>query len=229
MPRSARRSVGGEVYHVLNRAALRHPIFKRKKDFAAFEKLLYEAHARVPGVRVLGWCIMNNHWHLLLWPRRDGELSTFMSWLTMTHAARYRTSHHNVGYGPVYQGRYKSFVIEEDEHLLIAGRYVERNALRAKLVNRAEDWRWSSLWVRTSGTQEQKDILAEWPVDLPVKWLEWVNRPQTAAEEADMRTSIDRGRPFGEPRWQQATAKRLGLISCFRKPGRPKRVTRSKS
>jgi putative transposase len=183
----------------------------------------------VPGVRVLGWCIMNNHWHLLLWPRRDGELSTFMSWLTMTHAARYRTSHHNVGYGPVYQGRYKSFVIEEDEHLLIAGRYVERNALRAKLVNRAEDWRWSSLWVRTSGTQEQKDILAEWPVDLPVKWLEWVNRPQTAAEEADMRTSIDRGRPFGEPRWQQATAKRLGLISCFRKPGRPKRVTRSKS
>jgi putative transposase len=73
MPRSARRSVGGEVYHVLNRAALRHPIFKREMDFAAFETLLYEAHARTPGVRMLGWCIMNNHWHLLLWPRRDGE------------------------------------------------------------------------------------------------------------------------------------------------------------
>ena len=228
MPRSARRSVGGKVYHVLNRAALRHPIFKREKDFAAFENLLYEAHARVKGVRVLGWCIMNNHWHLLLWPRRDGELSKFMSWLTMTHAARYRTSHHNVGYGPVYQGRYKSFVIEEDEHLLVAGRYVERNALRAKLVRRAEDWRWSSLWVRSSGTPQQKEILAPWPVDLPSNWLAWVNRPQTAAEEADMRTSIERSRPFGEATWQQATAKRLGLLSCFRKPGRPKRTSRSK-
>jgi putative transposase len=151
-----------------------------------------------------------------------------MSWLTMTHAARYRTSHHNVGYGPVYQGRYKSFVIEEDEHLLVAGRYVERNAMRAKLVRRAEDWRWSSLWVRTSGTPQQKEILAPWPVDLPSNWLAWVNRPQTAAGEADMRTSIERSRPFGEATWQQATAKRLGLVSCFRKPGRPKRTSRSK-
>jgi len=207
---------------------LRHPIFKREKDFAAFEKLLYEAHARVKGVRVLAWCIMNNHWHLLLWPRRDGELSLFMSWLTMTHAARYRTSHGNVGYGPVYQGRYKSFVIEEDEHLLVAGRYVERNALRAKMVTRAQDWRWSSLWVRSAGTQAQKEILAEWPVDLPANWVERVNRPQTAAEETDMQTSIERSRPFGEPAWQHATAKRLGLTSCFREPHRPKKVKKSK-
>jgi putative transposase len=214
---------------VLNRAALRHPIFKREKDFAAFETLLYEAHARVPAVRVLGWCIMNNHWHLLLWPKRDKELSTFMSWLTMTHAARYRTSHHNVGYGPVYQGRYKSFVIEEDKHLLVAGRYVERNALRAKLVRRAEDWRWSRLWVRTSGSQQQRDILAGWPVDLPANWREWVNRSQTPAEEADLRTSIERGRPFGGADWQQSTARRLGLTSCFRRPGRPKKPARSKA
>jgi putative transposase len=151
-----------------------------------------------------------------------------MSWLMMTHAARDRTAHHNVGYGPVYQGRYKSFVIEKDEHVLIAGRYVERNARRARLVRRAEDSRWSSLWVRTSGTQEQKDILSDWPVDLPANWLDRVSRPQTAAEEADMQTSIERSRPSGNARWQQATARRLGLISCFRKPGRPKK-TKGKS
>ena len=221
MPRSARRSLGGEVYHVLNRAALRYRIFRTEKDFLAFERLLYEAAGRVPGMRVLGWCIMPNHWHLILWPRRDGELSRFMSWLTMTHAARYRTSHHNVGYGPVYQGRFKSFVIERDDHLLVAGRYVERNPLRAKLVERSQDWRWGSLWVRTRGTPEQKQLLHDWPMDLPRDWTRLVNQPQTTAEEEAMRTNINRGRPLGNVAWQQSMARKLGLISCFRKPGRP--------
>jgi hypothetical protein len=82
--------------------------------------------------------------------------------------------------------------------------------------------------VRTSGTEQQKEILAPWPVDLPVNWVEWVNRPQTAAEEADMLTSIERSRPFGKPDWQRATAERLGLSSCFREPHRPKKSQGSK-
>ncbi len=221
MPRSARRSLGDEVYHVLNRAALRYKIFRTEKDFAAFERLLYEAARRFPGMRVLAWCVLSNHWHLILWPRRDGELSAFMSWLTMTHAMRYRTSHRTVGYGPLYQGRYKSFVIERDEYFLTAARYVERNPLRAGLVKRAQEWRWSSLWTRRNGTAEQKRILHDWPVDRPANWVQWVNQPQTAAEEAAMRTSIQRSRPFGRPAWQYKMADRLGLISCFRDPGRP--------
>jgi REP-associated tyrosine transposase len=221
MPRSARRSVGGEVYHVLNRAALRYRIFRAEGDFAAFERLLYEAHARFPGVRVLAWCIMGNHWHLLLWPSRDRELSEFMFWLTMTHAARYRTSHRTVGYGPLYQGRYKSFVVQRDEYLLTAGRYIERNPLRAKLVRRAEDWRWSSLWVRQNGSAEQKAILHSWPIDLPRNWASLVNKPQTLAEEAAMRVSIERSRPLGEASWQHRMAAKLGLTSCFRDPHRP--------
>jgi putative transposase len=221
MPRSARRSLGNLVYHVLNRAALRYHIFRTDKDFLAFERLIAEAHARVPGVRVLAWCLMANHWHLLLWPTRDGELSSFMSWLTMTHAARYRTSHHTVGYGPLYQGRFKAFVVEHDNHLLTAGRYVERNALRAGLVRQAQDWRWSSLWVRQSGSPEQRCLLHAWPVDLPKNWVELVNRPQTQGEEEAMQTSIARNRPLGGAAWQGQMAEAMGLTSCFRERGRP--------
>jgi len=224
MPRSPRRSIGGEIYHVLNRAALRYKIFKSEKDFIVMERLIFQAQQRVPGVRVLAWCIMSNHWHLLLWPTCDGELSKFMSWLTMTHATRYRTSHHTVGYGPLYQGRFKSFVIERDEYFITAVRYIERNALRASMVKRAEDWRWSSLWIRQNGSPEQKRLLAEWPVDRPHDWPALVNRPQTSAEEEAMRTCIARNRPLGNARWQQRMARKLGLISCFRKPGRPAKI-----
>jgi putative transposase len=221
MPRSARQSLGGEVYHVLNRAALRYRMFRTDKDFLAFEQLLQQAHDRFPGVRVLAWCIMPNHWHLLLWPKRDGELSAFMFWLTMTHAARYRTAHHTVGYGPLYQGRFKSFPVRRDRYLLTAGRYVERNPLRAKLVKRAEAWRWSSLWVRENGSAQQKSILSDWPVDLPRDWIKSLNQPQSAAEEEALQVSLKRNRPFGDPAWQQQIAAKLGLTSCFRDPWRP--------
>jgi putative transposase len=221
MPRSPRRSIGNEVYHVLNRAAHRYRMLRTDKDFLAFEQLLYQSHARFPDVRILAWCLMGNHWHLLLWPKKDGELSAFMFWLTMTHAARYRAAHHSVGYGPLYQGRFKSFVVERDEYLLTAGRYIERNPLRAGVVKRAEEWRWSSLWVRQNGSAEQKAILHDWPIDMPGKWVELVNKPQTQAEEDAMAVSIERSRPLGKPTWQRTMAAKLGLNSCFRDPHRP--------
>ena len=70
---------------------------------------------------------------------------------------RWRVAHHTVGYGHVYQGRFKSFPIERDEHLLTVCRYVERNALTAGAAKRAEDWRWSSLYVRTRPGQTSFD------------------------------------------------------------------------
>jgi putative transposase len=89
---------------------------------------------------------MPNHWHLLLWPRRDGELSEILRWITVTHTQRWHAHHRTAGTGPVYQGRFKSFPVQTDAHFLTVARYVERNALRAKLVPRAEDWQWSSIW-----------------------------------------------------------------------------------
>ena len=229
MPRSPRQSLGGEVYHVLNRAALRYRMFRTDQDFLAFEQLLGQAHDRFPGVRVLAWCLMGNHWHLLLWPKKDGELSAFMFWLTMTHAARYRAAHHTVGYGPLYQGRYKSFVVQRDDYFLTAARYIERNPLRAKLVRRAENWRWSSLWVRQNGSPQQQALLQDWPLDLPRNWLRWVNEPQTPAEEAAMQVSIRRSRPLGAPAWQQKMAAKLGLTSCFRPAHRPAKAKKGRA
>jgi putative transposase len=170
---------------------------------------------------------MSNHWHFVLWPREDGELSEFMRLLTVTHTQRWHAHHHTAGTGPLYQGRFKSFPIQRDEHLLAVCRYVERNALRAGLVERAETWQWGSLWAREGDGKQQQPApwlmpWAQWPVDRPAGWVQYVNRPQNAAEEAAIFESIKRGRPYGEPKWQRSVANKLGLASSLRPRGRPR-------
>jgi putative transposase len=144
MPRRLRQAAGGYAYHVLNRAVGRATIFKKAVDFEAFVRVLTEAQERTP-MRILAFCVMSNHWHLVLWPKKDGELSEFMRWLTVTHTQRWHARFHTQGTGPLYQGRFKSFPIEEDVHLLKAMRYAERNPLRAGIVTSAIKWRWNSL------------------------------------------------------------------------------------
>ena len=125
-------------------------IFAKQRDFEAFEEVIGQAKERVP-MRVLAWCVLSNHWHFVLWPQGDDDLSEFMRWLTVTHTQRWHAAHRTSGTGPLYQGRFKSFPIQEDDHLLTVLRYVERNPLRAKIVEQAEAWRWSSLWHRVHG------------------------------------------------------------------------------
>jgi putative transposase len=95
---------------------------------------------------------MPNHWHFVLWPENDGDLGRFMQRLTVTHVTRWQKNYNMVGYGHVYQGRYKSFPVETDDYFYQVMRYTERNALRANRVRRAEEWPWGSLWIyRPSG------------------------------------------------------------------------------
>ena len=162
MPRRPRISTGGLAYHVLNRRVGRVRLFDKPADYLAFEKILYEAHERA-GIRIAAYCLMPNHWHLLLWPRDDGELSEVMRWITVTHTQRWHAHRQTSGSGPVYQGRFKSFPVQADEHFLTVARYVERNALRAKLVKRAEQWQWSSLWRWAQGDRELVAFLSDWP------------------------------------------------------------------
>src|SRR5262249_40711469 len=117
MPRRLRFATAGFVYHVLNRAVARAALFETPRDYEAFETVLLEAKEWRP-VRLLGWCVMPNHWHLLLWPQRDGDLSEFLRWLSVTHSRRWHCRHGTVGTGSLYQGRFKSFPAQEDEHLL---------------------------------------------------------------------------------------------------------------
>lgn len=221
MPRRPRLAAGELAYHVLNRRVGRLPLFEKPPDYAAFENILAEASAATK-IRMAAYCLMPNHWHLLLWPRRDGELSEVLRWITVTHTQRWHAHHKTAGTGPVYQGRFKSFPVQTDEHFLTVARYVERNALRAKMVNRAEDWQWGSLWRRTQGDPKFAAWLSDWPIDRPRDWVARVNRPQTAAELEALRTSVQRGRPFGDESWVRRMAKRFGLESTLRPRGRPK-------
>src|SRR5665213_1677025 len=142
MPRLARISPGGMIFHCLNRGNDRRAIFDDPGDYAAFERVLEKTLELVP-VRLLAYCLMPNHWHLVLWPRKDGDLSKFMLRLTTAHVRRQYAHYHDTDGGHLYQGRFKNFPVEEDRHLLTLCRYVEANALRANLVTRAHDWPWS--------------------------------------------------------------------------------------
>ena len=222
MPRAARIAAGGVVYHVLNRANAGAAIFQDGADYEQFERILGEAHERVP-MRTVGYLVMPNHWHLVLWPREDGDLSQFMRWLTLTHTQWWHAAHGTAGAGHLYQGRFKSFPVQSDAHLLTVCRYVERNALRARLVDRAERWRWGSLWRRRYGGADAQALLADGPLPLPTGWVKLVNDPQTPQEEEALRGCVARGRPFGGHRWVKRTAGRLGLLSTLRPRGRPKK------
>jgi len=222
MARKARIAPGGMIYHVLNRAAGRFKFLKSQKDFAAFEKLLIEAHHRFP-IRIYSYCLMGTHWHFVVLPESDGDLSAFFRWLTHTHAMRWRVAHRTVGYGHLYQDRFKSFPVEEDKHLLDVCRYVERNALTAGLVKRAELWRWGSLWARQNGSDELRAILAAWPVDRPTDWVELVNQPISARGLDRLKTCVSRNQPLGTQAWVRTTIKRLGLEHTVRKEGRPQK------
>jgi putative transposase len=222
MPRPRRAAEGGLIYHALNRANARLTIFQTDEDYAAFERVLAQAVAR-SDVRLLAYCVLPNHFHLLLWPRADGELSQFMRWLTVTHTQRWHAHHRTAGSGHVYQGRFKSFPVQSDEHFLTVCRYVERNALRAKLVARAEDWRWSSLQVRRTKDDWDRPALTPWPIARPRDWTARVNRPLGRQEEEAVRRSIQRGQPFGAAAWQAEVAARLGLESVLRPRGRPRK------
>jgi putative transposase len=221
MPRRPRVSTGGLAYHVLNRRIGRLRLFEKPADYLAFENILHQANERT-GIRITAYCLMLNHWHLLLWPRDDGELSEVMRWITVTHTQRWHAHRQSSGTGPVYQGRFKSFPVQTDELFLTVARYVERNALRAKLVKRAEQWPWSSLWRWTKGDAEPLAFLSDWPVERPRQWVAWVNEAEKASELEDLRSSAQRGRPFGSETWVARTAKRLGLESTLRPRGRPK-------
>ena len=220
MGRPRRISAGGIAYHVLNRASARSPIFLSPADYLAFENILGDARDRFE-MRILAFCIMPNHWHMLLWPRKDNDLSKFTGWLTLTHTQRLHARRGSAGEGHVYQGRYKSFVVESDSHLLTVCRYVERNALRANLVERAEYWRWGSLWHRHYNQRTSSRLLDDWPVRFPDNWTVHVNQPQTAEELDALRNCVRRGQPFGSDTWMSNMVQRYSLQSTLRARGRP--------
>jgi len=210
------------LYHALNRSNARMRLFQNQASYSAFEKVLAQARERIR-MRIVSYCVMPNHWHFLLWPRADGDLAKFVGWLTLTHTQRSHALRDTAGTGHLYQGRFKSFLIQSDKHFLTVCRYVERNPLSAGLVRQAQDWRWGSLWRRTFGAPEQRALLTDGPLPWPRDWLSMVNQPQSQREEDALRRCLVRGSPFGGETWVSKTVKRLGLDVTVRPRGRPRK------
>jgi len=218
MPRRPRGTRHDYVYHVLNRGVRRSVLFDLSSEYAAFERVLLQALQRIP-LRLLAYCVMPTHFHMVVWPEAEGQLPRFMQWLTTTHAQRWHASRGTTGTGAVYQGRYKAIPVQTDDHFLRLCRYVERNPLRAGLVDAAEAWRWSSLWRRSNFCDSE--VMTEWPIPRPADWLAYVSAPQYQAEIDAIRTAIRRNRPVGDDTWTEATAIDFGLLPVIRPKGRP--------
>ncbi len=229
MARSARLRQWGLVYHVLNRRVMRLPLFEQDGDYFAFERVLASSLERPDAPALLAWCLMANHWHLVVRAGRRTNLSTWMQWVTVTHTHRWHAHTHTAGEGPLYQGRFKSFPVQDDSHFLTVCRYVEANALRAKLVRRAEAWRWGSLWVRRDRQSALLTWLRPWSTDRPRNWLAQVNAVMDEEDLHDLRQSLARGVPLGQETWKTRVTHRLGLDITLRSRGRARKTTENSS
>lgn len=221
MPRIKRVKAAGIVQHVMNRGNRRSKIFENSEDYWAFMNVLAEADQRF-SVQVFAYCVMPNHWHMVVRPLIECELSAYMQWLTGTHVRRYHRHRGLVGTGHLYQARYSAIPIQTDHHLLVALRYVESNALRARLVERAEEWPFTSL---SSIRPDARPRLTDSPAKKPADWTHIVNTRRTGI--AQMNAAISRGRPFGSDEWTKRMVEEYGLEFTVRDPGRPTKSAQS--
>ena len=220
MPRPLRVDVAGQIYHALNRGNGRMTLFHKDGDYEAFERVLSEGLEKY-AVDLIAYQWMPNHWHMVLSPREDGAMSRLMYWVTMTHTARHHAHYRCAGSGHLYQGRFKSFPVQSDEHFFTVCRYVERNALAAGMVEAAEQWRFGSLYNWCCGKSEIR--LASWPLPRLRNWVERVNQPVSEREEEKLKLAIHRSQPFGDAGWVESTARKYNLESTLRNRGRPRK------
>jgi putative transposase len=228
MPRPLRPIAAGLVYHVINRGNNRQKVLRKAADFEAFLRALADLKER-KAFELYGYCLLSNHFHLLLRPT-GASISRIVQSLLVSHTQRYHK--HYASGGHVWQGRFKSPVIQDDGHLLNVLRYIEANPLRAEIVPRAEEYRWSSYGRHGLGqANELIDPLAPYeelgtkPETRQRKWAEKVHLPMDGRTLASIRRANATGLPYGEPKWVERLAKRLELDLTIRPRGRPAKST----
>jgi len=216
VPRIPRGQQGGYAYHVINRGKGRATVFHKAQDYEAFLSLLSDAKRR-HRVKCFGFCLMPNHFHLVVEPAHQTALSQFMQWLLTSHVRRYHK--HYGGSGHIWQGRFESFPVQRDEHLITVLRYVLQNPIRAGLSGTAREWNWSSL--------RKPQLVDPCPVDHESQWLEQLEEPMREEQLVTVRESLNRQRPFGKTDWQSEMASMFGLGSTLRPRGRPRNEKKS--
>lgn len=218
MPRIARGLCDGYIFHILNRGNGRQEVFHKDGDYHSFVCLIHDALQSFD-VKLLAYCLMPNHFHALLQPETGADISKFMQWLMTSHVRRYHQHYGTSGH--IWQGRYKSFIVQEDHHLLTVVRYIEGNPVRADLVKSAKSWKWSSHRERMG--RRDTHMIGELPIHIPADWAACVDLPMTVTEVERLRRSVNRRTPFGTDDWVETVCEKLGLESTLHERGRPQR------
>lgn len=189
---SRRRIVpDNSIHHVVNRGNDRKVIFPEPVDYASFLVLLREARERWD-VQLYAYCLMPNHFHVVVRVANLEALSAYMHFIEREHACDLRACYRSRGHGHIFQRRYWNDLIEGDGRLIRVMRYVEANPLRARLVDSPECWEWSSLWDRMTG---ERDLLHPPPFFLPQDWKTIVSVPMAKIDLNALRRPVKIGRP----------------------------------
>lgn len=208
---------------MINRANARSFIFETDDDFKAVLETMEETLAKMP-LDIFSYCIMSNHWHFAVRPKQDGDMGRFFGKMTQTITQRWHAFHHTTGSGHLFQGRFKTFLVQTDSYFIQLMKYIEANPLRAGLVNRAEDWKWGSLYARRINPEWASKILSCWPVDIPSNYLQGVNQPLPKIFIEQIRGSVTRGRPLGDENWVNSVIGKYSLEHTMRPRGGQKKT-----
>lgn len=223
MPRIARGFIDGFVYHVINRGNGGQTVFHENRDYQAFVDLVKRSK-RVFGVKLFAYCLMPDHFHMIVLPGKAEHLSKWMQWIMTSYVRRYHRDYGTNGH--LWQGRFKSFIVQQDEHLITLMRYVEANPERAGLVNTSKEWYWSSH--RETLGKRLRTVIDELPIELPKAWESCVHMMLTESDLQRIRESVNRQSPYGTPVWVTTLCRELGIESTIRPRGRPKKIVRSR-
>lgn len=140
MTRLARIKSATGIYHIMLRGANRQEIFHEDEDCLRFLETL-ELYKKKSEMRVHGWCLMGNHVHLLLQEGKE-EISVTMKRIGVSFAWFYNKKYRTIGH--LFQDRFKSETVEKDEYLIAVARYIHQNPVKAGMVKKPDDWKWSS-------------------------------------------------------------------------------------
>jgi REP element-mobilizing transposase RayT len=205
MPRRRLIGSGGIVFHVMNRSAKQLPLFESDPDYQRFLDVLVEAESRYD-MRLLEYCVMPNHFHLLLWPRRDDDLARYLRWVTGVHGQRWRGDRGTQGKGAVYQGRYRWVAVQDDIHLDAVRRYIVQNPVRAGLVRDVYLWPWSSAGVLDVGRRPTVTEIAG-PAPL--------NHELDAVVARCITDGLSARRTFGSAQWRHSLEVEMVLAAAL--------------
>lgn len=191
MPRKTRQCPPGQIIHVCNRAAQQTQMFFNEFDYRQVIKALREAIAKHP-VDLFAFCLMPNHWHLLLRAKKPMAISKMLHWFSTTQSIRWRRINHTSGYGAVYQNRFRSHPVCGGAAFLMVTRYIERNPVSANLCRTASDWQWSS------ASQQNQIPIHPWPVPKPKEWSKFLDQQIDKETLRQLQVAKRFNEPFGE-------------------------------